>query len=65
LSGGVSLQRTNYERGGTGILDLLDAQRQYQHAQVGYIGAQAQRYLDTIQLLAAMGGGWWEAPVAR
>jgi NodT family efflux transporter outer membrane factor (OMF) lipoprotein len=57
----VSLQRINYERGGSGILDLLDAQRQYQRAQLGYIGAQAQRYLDTIQLLAAMGGGWWEA----
>ncbi|MDB6160136.1 MAG: efflux transporter, outer rane factor lipoprotein NodT family [Gammaproteobacteria bacterium] len=53
----VNLQNTNYEKGGTGILELLDAQRQYQHALVGYIGAKAQRYLDTIQLLAAMGGG--------
>jgi hypothetical protein len=38
---------------------LVDAQRQYQQARVGYVRAEAQRYQDTIQLLVAMGGGWW------
>jgi NodT family efflux transporter outer membrane factor (OMF) lipoprotein len=57
----VRLQRINYANGGTGILNLLDAQRQYQQAQLGYIRAQAQHYQDTIQLLVAMGGGWWDA----
>ena len=57
----VSLQRINYTKGGGGLLDLLDAQRQYQQARLGYVRAQAQRYQDTIQLLVAMGGGWWDA----
>jgi NodT family efflux transporter outer membrane factor (OMF) lipoprotein len=57
----VRLQRINYAKGGTGILALLDAQRQYQQARLGYVRAEAQRYQDTIQLLVAMGGGWWDA----
>jgi NodT family efflux transporter outer membrane factor (OMF) lipoprotein len=57
----VGLQRINYANGGTGILALLDAQRQYQQARLGYVRADAQRYQDTIQLLVAMGGGWWGA----
>jgi NodT family efflux transporter outer membrane factor (OMF) lipoprotein len=52
----VSLQRYNYGRGGTGLLNLLDAQRQYQRALLGYQQAQAQRNQDTAQLLVAMGG---------
>jgi NodT family efflux transporter outer membrane factor (OMF) lipoprotein len=57
----VRLQRANYANGGTGILALLDAQRQYQQARLGYVRAEAQRYQDTIQLFVAMGGGWWGA----
>jgi NodT family efflux transporter outer membrane factor (OMF) lipoprotein len=57
----VGLQRINYSRGGAGLLNLLDAQRQYQQASLGYVRAQAQRYQDSIQLLVAMGGGWWAA----
>ena len=57
----IGLQRINYARGGTGLISLLDAQRQYQQARQGQIRAEAQRYQDTIQLLVAMGGGWWDA----
>ena len=57
----LRLQRINYTNGGTGILNLLDAQRQYQQAELGYIRAKAQHYQDTIQLLVAVGGGWWDA----
>jgi NodT family efflux transporter outer membrane factor (OMF) lipoprotein len=57
----VRLQRISYIRGGTGLLNLLDAQRQYQQARLGYVQAQAQRYQDTTQLLVAMGGGWWNS----
>jgi NodT family efflux transporter outer membrane factor (OMF) lipoprotein len=59
----VRLQRINYGNGGTGILGLLDAQREYQQALLGYVGAEALRYRDTIQLLVAMGGGWWDTSV--
>jgi NodT family efflux transporter outer membrane factor (OMF) lipoprotein len=55
----VRLQRISYTRGGTGLINLLDAQRQYQQALLGYARAQATRYQDTTQLLVAMGGGWW------
>jgi NodT family efflux transporter outer membrane factor (OMF) lipoprotein len=60
----VRLQRISYTQGGTGLLNLLDAQRQYQQARLGYVRAQAQRYQDTIQLLVAMGGGWWEGKLS-
>lgn len=60
----VRLQRISYSGGGSGILLLLDAQRQYQQARLGYVRADAQRYQDTIQLLVAMGGGWWDAHLA-
>jgi NodT family efflux transporter outer membrane factor (OMF) lipoprotein len=55
----VRLQRISYTRGGTGLINLLYAQRQYQQALLGYSRAQAKRYQDTTQLLVAMGGGWW------
>jgi len=60
----VRLQRINYASGDVGLLNLLDAQRQYQQARLGYVRAQAERYLHTAQLMVAMGGGWWDANLA-
>jgi hypothetical protein len=57
-------KRINYSGGETGILNLLDAKRQYEQARLGYVRAEAQRYQNTIQLLVAMGGGWWDAKLA-
>jgi len=57
----LRLQRISYSGGGSGILPLIDAQRQYLQARLGFVQAQAQRYQDTAQLLVAMGGGWWGA----
>jgi NodT family efflux transporter outer membrane factor (OMF) lipoprotein len=62
-SNSVRLQRLGYSGGGSGILTVLDAQRQYEQARLGYVRAQAQRHLDTVQLFVAMGGGWWNAAV--
>ncbi len=42
------------------VLQMVDAQRQFEQAQLGAIRAAAQRYLDTVDLFAAMGGGWRE-----
>jgi NodT family efflux transporter outer membrane factor (OMF) lipoprotein len=56
----LELQRFSYEGGKTDILLLLDAERSYEQARLGYARAQAQRYLDSAQLFVAMGGGWWE-----
>jgi NodT family efflux transporter outer membrane factor (OMF) lipoprotein len=64
-SDSVRLQRINYTDGGAGLINLLDAERQYQQASLGYARATAQRYQDTIQLVVAMGGGWWGADLTE
>ncbi len=55
----LRLTRLSYAAGNVGVLQVLDAQRQYQQARLGAVRAQAKRYLDTAQLFLAMGGGWW------
>lgn len=55
----LRLTRFSYSAGNVGVLQVLDAQRQYQQARLGSVRARAQRYLDTAQLFLAMGGGWW------
>jgi NodT family efflux transporter outer membrane factor (OMF) lipoprotein len=54
----LALTRDSYQGGNVGILLVLDAQRRYQQARLGYVRAVQARYLDTVQLFAAMGGGW-------
>jgi NodT family efflux transporter outer membrane factor (OMF) lipoprotein len=54
----LKLTRDSYSGGNVGILLVLDAQRRYQQARLGYVRAVTQRLLDTVQLFAAMGGGW-------
>jgi NodT family efflux transporter outer membrane factor (OMF) lipoprotein len=61
----VRLQRLGYSGGGQGIIPVLDAERQYQQARLGYVRAEAQRYQDTVQLFVAMGGGWWNADIVK
>jgi NodT family efflux transporter outer membrane factor (OMF) lipoprotein len=56
----VDLRRRGYAAGKNDVLQLLDAERGYQQARLGYARAEAQRYLDSAQLFVAMGGGWWE-----
>ena len=52
----LDLARTSYKEGYAGILQVLDAERSYQRARLGYVRAVAQRYLDTVQLFLALGG---------
>jgi NodT family efflux transporter outer membrane factor (OMF) lipoprotein len=52
----VDLARQSYREGNVGVLQVLDAERQNQQARLGFLRAQAQRYMDTAQLLLAMGG---------
>jgi NodT family efflux transporter outer membrane factor (OMF) lipoprotein len=52
----VELARQSYQAGNSGILQVLDAQRQRQRAELGFLEAQSHQYLDTIQLLLAVGG---------
>jgi NodT family efflux transporter outer membrane factor (OMF) lipoprotein len=52
----LRLARQSYEAGNSGLLQVLDAQRQRQRAQLGFLQAQSHQYLDTVQLLLAVGG---------
>ena len=52
----LELARISYKEGNAGVLQVLDAERSYQRARLGYVRAKAQRYLDTVQLFLALGG---------
>ena len=52
----LELARQSYQAGNSGLLQVLDDQRLRQRAQLGFLEAQARQYLDTIQLLLAVGG---------
>lgn len=57
----LSLNQQSYAAGHASLLQVLDAQRLYQQARLGYVRARAQRYQDTAQLFEAMGGRWENA----
>ncbi len=48
-----------YDDGGVSQLFVLDAERQQLGADLARVQAQADRYADTVALLQALGGGWW------
>ena len=52
----VDLTRKSYNEGNVGVLQVLDAERLYQQARLGYERARGQRYLDTATLFLALGG---------
>ncbi len=52
----ADLTRKSYHEGNVGVLQVLDAERLYQRARLGYVRARAQRYEDTVQLFLALGG---------
>ena len=46
--------------GYAGYLALLSAEQADQQAQSNLVQAKANRYLDTVALFQALGGGWWQ-----
>jgi len=52
----LDLTQQSYQAGQTSFLQILEAQRLFQQARLGYVRAKAQRYSDTAQLFLAMGG---------
>jgi NodT family efflux transporter outer membrane factor (OMF) lipoprotein len=50
-----------YDDGGMSQLDVLDAERQRLSAALARVQAETDRYADTVALLQALGGGWWNA----
>jgi len=53
----LRLTRLGYGAGNTGIVQVLDAQRLQQLAELSLIQARAQRYVQTVNLFLAAGGG--------
>ncbi len=52
----LKLTRVSYHAGNTGILQVLDAERQFQRARLGAVRARAELYRDTAELSLALGG---------
>ncbi|MDQ2734122.1 MAG: efflux transporter outer membrane subunit, partial [Pseudomonadota bacterium] len=52
----LDLTRKSYHEGNVGVLQVLDAQRLFQQARLGYVRAEAQRFSDTAQLFLVLGG---------
>ena len=50
------LERKSYLAGNSGLLPVLDAERERERAELGLLGAEEHQYLDTIRLLLASGG---------
>jgi outer membrane protein TolC len=53
----LALARTSYEVGNTGVLQILDAERQNNQVALAMARAQVQQYQDTALLYLALGGG--------
>jgi NodT family efflux transporter outer membrane factor (OMF) lipoprotein len=51
----LDLTRESYDAGNVGVLQVLDSERSYQRARIGYVRAQAQRLQNTAQLFVALG----------
>jgi NodT family efflux transporter outer membrane factor (OMF) lipoprotein len=56
----LTMQRASYAAGRSDLLQLVDAARSDRRARLGLTRAEAQRLVDSAQLLVAMGGGWWQ-----
>jgi len=55
----LDLVQKQQKLGYVNYLALLNAQQAYQQALIARIQAQANRFIDTVALFQALGGGWW------
>jgi NodT family efflux transporter outer membrane factor (OMF) lipoprotein len=60
----LRLLQANYQAGLVAYLDVLAADVLYHEASIAYLQAVAQRHQDTVALFVALGGGWWNRPLA-
>jgi NodT family efflux transporter outer membrane factor (OMF) lipoprotein len=60
----LAIAKRQVELGDISYLTLLAADQAYQQAVIGLVQARANRYADTAALFQALGGGWWNKPVA-
>jgi NodT family efflux transporter outer membrane factor (OMF) lipoprotein len=60
----LALAKKQFSSGYASYLSLLNAEQAYQQASINLLQAQASRYADTAALFQALGGGWWNLPIA-
>ena len=58
----LDLSRRSFQVGNTGILQTLDAERQYQQARYNLVEARARQLTNLAQLYVATAGGWTGVP---
>jgi len=54
----LDLAQKRYEAGYSGYMDLLDAQRTLNSAQLQYLASRKSRLAAAVDLFKALGGGW-------
>ena len=52
------LAKLRFDKGVTGYLDVLVAENELFAAEIAYVGLQASRYAQLVNVYQAMGGGW-------
>ncbi len=57
----LELTQQSYQAGQAGLLQIIEAQRLYQQARLGYVRAQTQRFADSAQFFVVTGGGSGDA----
>lgn len=55
----LSIAKTELKLGEIGPLELLNAEQAWQQARINLVEAETSRYVDTVALFQALGGGWW------
>jgi len=61
----LELVQQQYQAGAASYLELLQSNQQHQQAVINRAKAEAARFADSAALIHALGGGWWNKPVAR
>lgn len=54
----LRLSRRSFEVGNSGVLQVLDSNRSYQHAQLALVEARSRQFQNIARLHAATAGGW-------
>jgi NodT family efflux transporter outer membrane factor (OMF) lipoprotein len=58
----LRLAEAQLRHGETGVLPVLAAQAAFAQAELASAQTRGARYLDTVALFQALGGGWWNDP---
>ncbi|CDZ77491.1 Outer membrane protein OprM precursor [Legionella massiliensis] len=55
----LNIAQQQLAAGAVGYLAVLSAEQAYQQSEINLVQSQANRFIDTVALFQALGGGWW------